>query len=284
MSSPLPPAYASVACPSDPPPAPRMDQVQFSAVAPKEVLKGDYAIIQLFMYEQAFREVVEEALAAADTPSQEKRSGFHRVREDTRVKVILTCPDMDIDDNLQEQTWCGGYLQFDFAICPPEDFRKRKILLHAAVYFDDVPATRLMLTITPQDSAEEEIQLARQDILTAFVSYASQDRARVGALVQGMRKARPDMDIFFDVTTLRSGEDWEQTLYREILRRDILFLCWSRNALVSEWVEREWRYALENKGVQAIEPIPLEQPDVCPPPKELWSKHFNDSLLYIINR
>ena len=264
--------------------APRMSQVQFSAITPKEARKEDYSIIQLFMYEQAFRSAVEEAIAMADAPVQEKRSGFQKVRENTRIKIVLTCPDMQIDDNVQEQVWCGGYLQFDFAICPPAEYKKRQILLTAAVYFDDVPATRLMLTLKALASYEEEIELARQDIITAFVSYASQDRTRVGALIQGMRKARPDMDIFFDITTLRSGENWENTLYREILRRDILFLCWSQNAMASDWVEKEWRYALEHKGLDAIEPIPLEPPDVCPPPRELWSKHFNDSLLYIINR
>lgn len=264
--------------------APRMDQVQFSAVAPKEAMKGEYSIIQIFMYEQAFRTVVEEALEMMESPAQEKKSGIHKVLENTRVKIILTCKEMEIEDNELEQVWSGGYLQFDFAICPPEDLKKRQLLLTAQVYFDDVPATRLMLTIKPTASYEEQIELARQDIITAFVSYASQDRARVGALVQGMRKARPDMDIFFDVTTLRSGDDWESALYREIARRDILFLCWSRHAQQSPWVEREWRYALAQKGSECIEPIPLEQPDICPPPRELSSKHFNDSLLYIINR
>jgi hypothetical protein len=261
-----------------------MSQVQFSAIAPKEARKGDYSIIQLFMYEQAFRHAVDEALAMADTPVQEKRSGFHQVQENTQVKVVLTCPDMEIEDNIQTQVWCGGYLQFDFAICPPEDFRKRQIMIHASVYFNDIPATKLILIIKSLASYEEEIELQRQDIITAFVSYASQDRTRVGALVMGMQKARPDMDIFFDVTRLHSGEDWEQALYREIDRRDILFLCWSRNAQQSPWVDREWRYALSQKGLEAIEPIPLEQPDVCPPPAELSNKHFNDSLLYIINR
>lgn len=265
-------------------PAPKMSQVQFSAVAPKEARKGDYSIIQLFMYEQAFRQAVDDALAMAEGSVQEKRSGFHQVRENTQVKIVLSCPDMEIEDNSQTQVWCGGYLQFDFAICPPEDFRKRQLLITASVYFDDVPATKLILMIKPLASYEEEIELQRQDILTAFVSYASQDRIRVGALVMGMQKARPDMDIFFDVAKLHSGEDWEQALYREIDRRDILFLCWSRNAQQSPWVDREWRYALAQKGLDAIEPIPLEQPDVCPPPTELSRKHFNDSLLYIINR
>lgn len=262
-------------------PPPRVDRVQFSAVAPKETTAGDYAIIQLFMYEQEFRQVVDEALAMLDTPGQEKRSGFHNVTENTRVKVVLTCPDVEIQDNVNEQVWCGGYLQFDFALCLPEDFRKRQVLLNAAIYFDDIPATRLMLIMKASCTPEATVQVTRHDILSAFVSYASQDRARVAGLIQGMRKARPEMDIFFDVTTLRSGEDWEQTLFREILRRDILFLCWSHNAKNSPWVDQEWHYALEHKGIQAIEPIPLEPPDLCPPPSELSKKHFNDSLLYI---
>ena len=90
------------------------------------------------------------------------------------------------------------------------------------------------------------------------------------------------MDVFFDVDSLRSGEDWQQALRAEIERRDILFLCWSLSAKQSEWVDKEWRYALDNKGLDSIEPIPIDPPNICPPPKELASKHFNDrGLLYM---
>ena len=44
----------------------------------------------------------------------------------------------------------------------------------------------------------------------------------------------------------------------------------------------EWRYALESKGEESIEPIPIDSPDVCPPPIELQQKHFNDKMLFII--
>ena len=98
-----------------------------------------------------------------------------------------------------------------------------------------------------------------------------------------MKKARPDMDVFFDVDSLRSGEDWEQALHQEIEKRDILFLCWSHFACDSKWVDAEWRYAFKKKGADCIEPVPIEPPDICPPPKELSHKHFNDKLLYIIN-
>ena len=126
------------------------------------------------------------------------------------------------------------------------------------------------------------MELFREDILSVFVSYASQDRSRVAAIIQGMKKARPEMDVFFDVDSLRSGEDWQQALRAEIERRDILFLCRSLSAKQAEWVDREWRYALESKGLSCIEPVPLDLPNICPPPKEPSSKHFNDrGLLYI---
>lgn len=277
----------TVLCAPSSQPAPelvRVDKVQFSAIAPQKALKGEYTLVQLYMYEQEFRSAVEEALQMGDAPMQEKKSGYHTVQRNTCVKVVLSSRDLEITDNIVEETWTGGYLSFDFALDVPEGFVKRQILLNATVYFNNIPATRLLMTLQLQTPHEQRLELLRRDVLSAFVSYASQDRTRVASLIQGMKKARPDMDIFFDVNNLRSGENWESTLRWEIEQRDILFLCWSQNAKNSTWVDMEWRYALKNKGLEAIEPIPIESPDVCPPPEELYSKHFNDSLLYIINK
>lgn len=283
-SCPPPPQPVAVQAPMAQTEPVRISTVQFSALAPHTAIKGEYTLVQLFMYEQAFRSAVEEALQMAEMPMQEKKTGFYQIMDQTRVKVVLSCPDVEIPDDTVEQLWSGGYLVFDFALDIPSDFAKRQTLLKATVYFNDIPATRLMMTLKLQSQHDQRLELLRTDVLSAFVSYASQDRSRVGALVQGMMKARPDMDIFFDINSLRSGENWEKTLRSEIEKRDTLFLCWSKNAQNSQWVDMEWRYALANKGIEAIEPIPIDPPDECPPPEELKSKHFNDSLLYIINR
>jgi hypothetical protein len=55
-----------------------------------------------------------------------------------------------------------------------------------------------------------------------------------------------------------------------------------RHAKSSEWVEKEWRWALQAKGKDFINPIPLETPDLAPPPQELAASHFNDPLLAFI--
>ena len=267
-----------------PKPLPRLSEVQFSAVFPNRFLKGEYSILEMFLYEEEYHRVVEQAIAAAETAVKESRSGILQITEKADVCVLLECADqsVEIDGNGEHQTWYGKYLKFDFSVFLPEAYAKRQVMFTATVFFNGVPASKLRFTALCNTLREQKLELLREDILTAFVSYASEDRSRVATIIQGMKKARPDMDIFFDVETLRSGMEWEKALRAEIERRDILFLCWSRAARESRWVEREWRYALSNKGIECIEPIPIDPPDRCPPPAELASKCFRDrELLYI---
>lgn len=260
-----------------------LDRVYFSALASKTFVKGDYSVVEIFMYEEAFRDVVQEAIVNADDPVKETKSGILTAEREAKITVTLSSPDFVIEDNTESQTWQGDYLSFSFAVKVPEQYQKSQIMFVASVYFNDIIATRLKFVAKSKTLTEQKIEVSREDVLSAFISYASQDRNRVAMIIQGMKKARPDMDIFFDVDSLRSGDDWEKTLWREIDKRDVLFLCWSKYARDSKWVDAEWRYAFKNKGPDSIEPVPIDPPASCPPPAELSQKHFNDKLLYIIN-
>ena len=119
---------------------------------------------------------------------------------------------------------------------------------------------------------------------TAFASYASADRDAVLARIQGIQKAAPQLDVFVDVLKLRSGQYWAEELWKEIPSRDVFYLFWSQNAMASAWVEKEWRCALETRGLDFIDPVPLQPPDKAPPPQELASKHFNDWVLAFMSQ
>ena len=262
----------------------QLDKVFFSAIAPKSLMKGDYSIIDIYMYEEEFRHIVDRVIKDGENNVEEKKtSGVMEAERDSKITVVLSSKDIEIEDNREEQIWHGKYLNFSYAVELPDDYVKKQILFVATVYINDVIATRLKFIVKCKSHLEQKIKIIREDVLSAFVSYASQDRNRVAMIIQGMRKARPDMDIFFDVDSLRSGDDWEKTLWREIDNRDVLYLCWSKYARDSKWVNAEWRYALENKGIECIEPVPTDSPNDCPPPKELEKMHFNDKILYIIN-
>jgi hypothetical protein len=89
-----------------------------------------------------------------------------------------------------------------------------------------------------------------------------------------------------DVKSLRSGENYEARLLEEIASRDVFFLFWSKAARASQWVEKEWRFALWKRGADFIDPIPLVTPNEVPPPRELAETlHFGDwTLAYTSTR
>lgn len=225
-----------------------LSQVEFSAVAPKRLVKGEYSIIDIVMYEEAYRHIVDEIHRQSDTETQEKRAGKMHVPVAADIKVSLDSPDLDIENNEICGVWQSSYLDFSFHVFLPDNYSKKQVLFIAKVYINDIIATRLSFSARCSSLFEQKISIKREDVLSAFISYASQDRKRVAAIVQGMQRARPDMDVFFDVESLRTGDNWEKILYREIEKRDVLYLCWSHFARDSEWVNREWRYAFSSKG------------------------------------
>lgn len=263
-------------------PPPQVDSVQFSAIAANRVVPGKYIPISIVMYEDAFRKSVDDIVLTHGEDVKETKSGYHDVERNSLVRVVLASKDVTIDDAEEVQKWNSKYLNFEFAAKVPKDFIDDQILLTATVYINDLIATKLRLILDCEKKGKHNISVKREDFVSAFVSYASQDRNRVASIIQGMKKARPDMDIFFDIESLRSGQRWEEALKSEIENRDVLFLCWSKYARESKWVDMEWRYALKSKGEDSIEPIPIDSPDICPPPVELQQKHFNDKMLFII--
>ena len=260
-----------------------MQNVEFSAIAPRAIMKGDSSVISIIMYEENSRYIVDELIRTSDEPVQDIRSGVYKVGEGSEVKIILSSRDITIENSTMTGIWRGRHLEFYFMIYLPDDYKKRDVLCSASVYINNVIASNLIFKVKCLSVPQEKIEISRKDVLSAFISYASQDRRRVALIIQGMKKIRPELDVFFDVGSLRSGDTWERVLPRGIEKRDVLYLFWSHFAKESEWVEKEWRYALKMKGDRYIEPFPLELPENCPPPDELKHKSFNDILLYVIN-
>ena len=100
----------------------------------------------------------------------------------------------------------NGITQFDFPVFVPKEYEKTQILFCADVYFDSVIATRIRFVVSCVGIARQRPKLEQKDVHSAFISYASGDRERVALILQGMRRSRPDLDVFFDVETLKTGE------------------------------------------------------------------------------
>ena len=120
-----------------------ISKVHFSAITPRILTKGEYAIIDIVMYQDEFRSVVDEIIKNAETSPQETRAGAVRAREGAKVIIQLTSPDIVIKNNVEEQEWVGDYLIYNFAVMLSKNYAKGLALFMATVYIDDLIATRL---------------------------------------------------------------------------------------------------------------------------------------------
>ena len=252
-----------------------LQNIKFKTKLPKNVVTNSYGIINFVMYDEKFQNVVNDIL------SRENESKSFDIGDSTNpiIKVHINSPIATINNDTREFYWNEQALIFPFYFYIPANCKLQNVPFDITVYIDNVITTTLVISvgINSTDYAAE----VRRDFKHAFVSYSSKDIKKAAMIVQGIRQARPDMKVFFDVSSLKNGDLWEKTIVKELEKADVLFLLWSTNSKDSEWVNKEWKYIYDKKGINYIEPIPLEPNAGKFLPKELAEKHCNDLLVYI---
>jgi hypothetical protein len=253
----------------------------FSVVAPKLIEPGRNFIVEVWVAPSGrSAEMLAEATRSGRMIERGNRSHINLER-DTVITVLLRLPDFEVPDPMEMLGWDGDIRNVSFIVKAPASLAPGVYpgiakLMKGQLPFASIAFDLAVTSPTAKVEAPPEPLKARvQRIARAFASYASQDRAEVLRRVQGIQAT--GMDVFLDVVNLRSGQDWE------IDTSDGFFLFWSRNAAQSNWVEREWRYALKQHGLEFISPLALEDPRLTQPPAELSKMHFNDMLLAFIH-
>lgn len=72
-----------------------------------------------------------------------------------------------------------------------------------------------------------------------FISYSRADAAWAQRLAASLKKADPARRIFFDLQSLRAGDDWDQKIDTALASSQHLIVVWSDVAQASDWVNRE---------------------------------------------
>jgi hypothetical protein len=201
----------------------------------------------------------------------------------TTLTAGIYVADIEVHPSWKTLMWRGeiGYATFILKIpkgCPAGVKIGRASIMVNGLEVADIRFS-IEVSSTPAVAKDSHIEANTRIHRSAFASYASQDRDAVLARIQGMQKVMPSLEVFLDAMSLRSGENWGRRLFEEIPKADIFYLFWCRHARESRWVRREWRCAFKAKGIDFIDPIPLESPKNAPPPEELKGKHFNDPIL-----
>jgi len=260
-------------------------RVMFSVFGPQVITPGQNFVLDLWAHLPTQAEMV---LSLATKMGRGKMSGVKTgvaVASGAILSVLIEIPSLRIPDPIDTMTWEGEPVNSSFTIETPSDAVLGEHTGRAIISACGLPLAKISfsLTITARGVGPDEtcksLKAIERQLGSAFASYSSLDRDEVFGRVQGMKKVLPELDIFIDVLSLRSGQDWEQQLRLQIPAKDVFFLFWSLNASRSKEVDKEWRLALELRGLNYIDPIPLVEPRESPPPQELASLHFNDLYL-----
>ena len=253
-------------------------KANFSVISPKAARPDDQGVIDLYMYTEKQRSIVEKALEEADGIVKETRKEGFEVAHRTSVTARLESDDAQIRDPEETQTWNGEALHFDFRFRIPPDYGRSQAAFTLYIACGGIPVTRLNFMIAVTGRAEPgtiPAKVTRNDYEKAFISYSRKDEQRMLARVLGIRDLMPDMRFWLDKQSMDAGDLWRDEIKKAIRLSDVLLLFWSVAASRSREVEKEWRYALTEKGLRFISPVPLDPPEECPPPEDLGELNFS---------
>jgi hypothetical protein len=264
-----------------------LDLVHFTVTGPPTVQPGASFIVEVWAHLGPQRsEVVRRAREA--TPGETifiRERGAVQIARATTLTVRLEIEGLVVAHPEDTILWEGDIGCAGFAVRVPADARQGSRIGTVTLFVNSLQVARLdfrlLVAESSADSASTELGVSgTKRIRSAFASYDSRDKDEVLNVILGLEKGNPGLQVFFAEKELRSGERWQERLWEEIDRRDILYLFWSQAASESIWVEREWRCAYERRGVDFIDPVPLASPEVVRPPTELADElHFNHWVL-----
>jgi hypothetical protein len=263
--------------------APR-DLVDCTVFAPPLVQCDEPFMVQVFAH------LPDEADAAAhdarEFDEDAKRRGATslgaEVARGSTLTFALSVPDAEIDEPIRDVVWRGRRTSVQFGVQVPSRVTSHTLLGKVLVSQNSVPIGSITFKMNLAGFASPATQRTGEArrYSQAFISYASKDRPEVLRRVQMLKSV--GINFFQDVLNLEPGDRWAQELYRHIDDSDVLFLFWSTAAKESEWVAKEWQYALEKKGDDFIRPVGIEGPPIPAPPEQLQHLHFGDPILYFM--
>jgi len=271
-------------------PLPTKDQtlqssVEFSVFAPAEIALNSKFVVDFWAY---LPEQYDRVLATAKKIGREVHLGQKSAVSITHgeiLSVTISIDGLKVLDPVDTIVWMGSATNASFVVHIPPEVIAGDYYGKASIGYQGITIAKVVFVVPVCASASstyKDCSIKSDYHRSAFASYASEDRDKVLARVQGMKKIAPDLDVFVDVLSLRSGDKWEKCLEEQVPTKDAFYLFWSLPASQSEWVEKEWKFALSCRGLDYIDPVPLQEPSEVPPPSELQSLHFASAYLSYI--
>lgn len=224
-----------------------ISSVNSSVFAPSEAKRGDYMMVQVFLYQDGEEDLVQRKATELDSDAIRRNytplSVKLRIGDVVKVTLAAIGSGIVIEESAQEMTWNGHYTDCQFAMLITDDFKKSTLVSTVTLIVNGVPAGRMMFkTSIVSQPRKLNAEIECKTFHKIFISYSHKDEQRVKYIAEAYRAQ--GVDYFFDRHYLKAGDVYPVKIRDYIDSADLFILCWSKNAAESNYVTLERRQAL----------------------------------------
>lgn len=245
------------------------EKVNSSIFAPSETKRGDWMMVQVFLYKDDEERAV--ACKAAEVDPDARRQNYTplsvKLKDGDRVKarLMMSGKGIEVDEPIQEMIWQGHYTDCQFGVFVPENYMPSSMMGTVMLTVNDIPCGRMMfktkIVSQPKTLYAKIESKAFQKI---FISYSHKDESTVKYFAKAFQAQ--GVDYFFDRHYLKAGDVYPLKIREYINSADLFILCWSKNAAESDYVQLERQQALAlafpqkdmEQATLSIHPISIE--------------------------
>jgi TIR domain len=196
------------------------------------------------------------------------------------VTIRLTGEHVTIAQSERSFEWNGRENLISFVVSVNSDAPQTiQLCFHVLIGPLEIAFIPVSVAISAGSTDAKSSHIEMRAPSSAFASYSSKDAQPVTQSLSTLAHWAPTLNIFQDCLDLRPNEAFKEQIKKEIATRDVFLLFWSRNASASKWVLWELETARAKPGLNAILPMPLEDPAIVPPPSGFEDKHLRDRFL-----
>ena len=271
------------------------EEVAFTVYRPRVIRPAEWTPLLAFAHlgepplgadaaDDPIRQVEEQARAIlGDALGDYKRTNqdsLAALPEEAEITFLLELEGCKVDAPFQTFLWVNAFQMAKFKIQAHPGLdgtvtRGRLAIQHGIILLAEVPLSIRVDSTAPRDVRLDDVPLTVIPYHKIFPSYSHADTVVVEQVTQFVESL--GHHYLQDVRELRSGEIWDDRLCDFIREADVFQLFWSKRALESQFVEREWRYAISLRRPNFIRPTYWEEPmpkAAGLPPPELGKIHF----------
>jgi len=184
-------------------------KVNSSVFAPSETKRGDYMMVQVFLYIDSEEEAVACKAAEVDPTAQRQNhiplSVNLKIGDVVTVKLSMSGKDIVVEEPEQRMMWLGQYRDCQFGVYVSEAYKPSSMMGTVVLMVNNIPIGRMMFKTQIVNAPQKLFaKIESQTFQKIFISYSHRDEETVKYFAKAFQAQ--GVDYFFDRHYLKAGD------------------------------------------------------------------------------